>query len=214
MNLQTFPSPIPSGHHPAPLSGTNLTPSQVPWFIGKVSCGRQVRAAEAGRWHGPRMRSHPHEAQEGPATLAYFVFRSLIIWQGCLFWTHSWGWADRGLEKVSHPPILALETRAWWSSGPGATRNACTCAVDSGGLLGGGCSYSSLLPFSISADPHHRGHHRWHPHSQPGDCIRPLIKVWNGVSFLGHSATGLTLWFTNTPKPFPRQEEKNKARPL
>lgn len=77
------------------------------------------------------------------------------------------------------PPRLALV-----GSGTGPTvkdhwEHVCLCSRQ-WGLLVGGCAYSVLFLFRISADPHYCGHHRGHPHSQPGDCTDLLSEVRSG----------------------------------
>lgn len=181
MNLQSLPSSIPSSSSVRDKFNSNPVPlvyQQSPfWQAGKP--------AEVRRQCGPPLRSHP------PQSPGRSCHHGLLCAYGLLLSgkVASFDWVlktqlvvgrqrAKGGEPPTHPgPGRGSETRAQLSSWPGTTGNTCTCAVDSGSLLGGSHSYSSLFPFSISADPHNRGHHCWHPHSRLGDCTHLLSEV-------------------------------------
>lgn len=159
----------------------------------------------------------PYEAQEGLPPRPPLCLWSSSIWQVCLFVlkTQLGETVDIGLKEVSHPLILALEggsqTRAPLCSWPETTGSSHTCAVEGlgGGLLGGSCSYSSLFPFSISADPHDRGHHCWRPHSWHADCTHRLNEVYGTkCPFLGSQHRQHYTLVSKHTQPFPGNRRK------
>ena len=181
MNLQTLPSSIPSSSSVSDKFNSNLVPlvyQQSPlWQAGKGSRGKEVV------WTSDEISppTKPRKVLPPWPPLCYGLLLSGKV--ASFDWVLKTQLAvgrqrAKGGEPPTHPgPGRGSETRAQLSSWPGTTGNTRTCAVDSGSLLGGSHSYSSLFPFSISADPHDRGHHCWHPHSRHGDCIHLLSEV-------------------------------------
>ena len=106
---------------------------------------------------------------------------------------------DMSLSKLQE----IVEDRTAWQS------TIQRVGVGGGGLLGGSCSYSSLFPFSISADPHDRGHHCWRPHSWHADCTHRLNEVYGTkCPFLGSQHRQHYTLVSKHTQPFPGNRRK------
>lgn len=164
------------------------------------------------------MRSHSLRSPGRPATTASVVFMVFFHLASLSLCSEDTAGGDsghrvKGSEPPTHPgpgrgvtdqsPIVFLARNHW------EFPYLCSRGVGGGGLLGGSCSYSSLFPFSISADPHDRGHHCWRPHSWHADCTHRLNEVYGTkCPFLGSQHRQHYTLVSKHTQPFPGNRRK------